>query len=599
MSLWILCIAISMGALVAVLATALAIDRSPLGKRSNFKMLYLLAGGVFVSAVFMFYPGHWAAGEATLRGFARAVLLSFFNSMQIFGIGCEFNVVQDGLLHCPSSLNPVYQVWAAFLFVLAPVSTFGFVLSMFKNLSAKFRYLTVYRRDVYIFSELNDKSLALAKDIADKKKRAAIIFTGIADDKDNPINELQEEAKKLNAILFKKDLLSLNFKHHSKKRAIWFFTIGNNETENMNQTLRLISLYRERQNTHLYAFSTKVESQLLLGSVDKGAVKVRRINEVRSLINRELYERGGETIFGSAATEEDGSRHICAVVVGMGRHGTEMTKALAWFGQMYGYTLEVHAFDADPLAEEKFTALAPELMSPEYNGATLEGEAQYTIKIHSGVDVNTQSFAREIAALGRPTYALVALGNDDINIATAVNLRMYFARMGVDPILKAIVYSTEQKKALDGLKNYRGQEYKIDFIGDLESSYSFNSIIDSDLEEDALERHLKWGKEEEFWVYEYNYRSSCASAIHMQARIYCGMPGAGKPEAELTDEERHLVEVLEHRRWNAYMRSEGYVFSGSTDKKSRNDMAKMHQDLVEFDRLDAVTKRKDSQVGSR
>jgi hypothetical protein len=76
------------------------------------------------------------------------------------------------------------------------------------------------------------------------------------------------------------------------------------------------------------------------------------------------------------------------------------------------------------------------------------------------------------------------------------------------------------------------------------------------------------------------------------------MPGAGKAEGELTLEERDLIEVLEHRRWNAYMRSEGYVFSGSTDKASRNDMAKMHQDLVEFDRLDEVTKRKDSQVGS-
>jgi hypothetical protein len=56
--------------------------------------------------------------------------------------------------------------------------------------------------------------------------------------------------------------------------------------------------------------------------------------------------------------------------------------------------------------------------------------------------------------------------------------------------------------------------------------------------------------------------------------------------------------VLEHRRWNAYMRSEGYVFSGSTDKKSRNDLAKMHHDLVNFADLSEEEKRKDSSVGT-
>ena len=126
----------------------------------------------------------------------------------------------------------------------------------------------------------------------------------------------------------------------------------------------------------------------------------------------------------------------------------------------------------------------------------------------------------------------------------------------------------------------------------MESSYTEDVIIDSDLEEDALNRHLKWGKEDEFWTYEYNYRSSMASAIHMKARIQCGIPGADKREDELTEEERNVIEVLEHRRWNAYMRAEGYVFSGSKDKSSRNDLAKMHHDLVDFSSLTEEDKRK-------
>ena len=58
------------------------------------------------------------------------------------------------------------------------------------------------------------------------------------------------------------------------------------------------------------------------------------------------------------------------------------------------------------------------------------------------------------------------------------------------------------------------------------------------------------------------------------------------------------MDRLEHRRWNAYMRSEGYVYSGSPDKASRNDLAKMHHDLVDFSRLTEEEKKKDSRVSS-
>ena len=36
----------------------------------------------------------------------------------------------------------------------------------------------------------------------------------------------------------------------------------------------------------------------------------------------------------------------------------------------------------------------------------------------------------------------------------------------------------------------------------------------------------------------------------------------------------------------------------SPEKSSRNDLGKMHHDLVDFDRLSEEDKRKDSQVGS-
>lgn len=597
--MWITCFILSVGCLVMAAILSFIINGSKFVKKHKYNLFNSLFAGIFVSALFMFFPIHSATTETTLLNEVKAFLLSMFNSMQIFTTGCEFAVVTDSMGHCPDWLDNVYQIWSATIFVLAPIFTFSFVVSLFKNISAYFKYLTSYFRDAYIFSELNEKSLVLANDIKNKHKKSVVVFTDVFEGNEEKIYELIEGAKRLGAICFKKDILVVDFKKHSAKKTISFFAIGGNETENLNQSLKLIDNYKQRTNTHIYVFSTKIESELLLTATDKGQIRVRRINEVRSLINRLLYENG-KIIFQSAKNSPSGLKNISAVVVGMGRHGTEMVKALAWFGQMDGYRIEIDAFDKDELAEEKFTVLSPDLMSPKYNGVEIEEEAQYKITFHAGLDVDSVFFVREIEKLKGATYVLVALGNDDVNIKTAINLRMYFERIGVHPVIQAIVYNSQQKKALDGIKNYGGKLYDINFIGDLESSYIEDVIIDSELEKAALERHLKGDRnEEEFWTDEYNYRSSVASAIHMRARIECGIPGATKTEADLTNAEKNIIAVLEHRRWNAYMRAEGYIYSGSTDKSSRNDLAKMHPALVAFSPLHEEYKPIDSKIGTK
>ena len=176
---------------------------------------------------------------------------------------------------------------------------------------------------------------------------------------------------------------------------------------------------------------------------------------------------------------------------------------------------------------------------------------------------------------------------------------MLFEQIHLHPRIQAVVWNTYIKAPLECACNQSGQPYDIQPIGDLPSSYSVNTVLNSELAEDALARHLKWGTEEDFWAYEYNFRSSCASALHMKLRIAMGVPGADKREEDLTEEERDGIEKLEHCRWNAYMRSDGFIYSGSKDKASRNNLAKMHNNLVSFDELTEEVKRLDSIVGTK
>lgn len=353
----------------------------------------------------------------------------------------------------------------------------------------------------------------------------------------------------------------------------------------MIQGLKIIEEYKKMDNVRLYVFAIGVESEMLLAKTDYGNMKVRRVNEIKSLVNRTLYDEG-EMLFDNAVPAEDGLKDISVVIVGLGRHGTEMMKGFIWYCQMDGYRLKIDGFDDNPEAEDIIRGAVPEL-------------SYYDVTIHSGVNVNTKSFSDSIMGLNRTSFVFVCLDSDEMNIRTAVNMRMLYERVGIKPVIQAVVKSSYEKKALEGITNYKGQSYDIRFIGDVESSYSADVIISSELEEEALQRHLKWGEEEEFWRYEYNYQSSIASAIHLRARIHCGVAGADKSDDELTEEERTIIESLEHRRWNAYMRTEGYVYSGSTDKSTRNDLGKMHHDLIEYDMMSDEEKRKDSKVGTR
>lgn len=594
--MWVFSFFVSISCVLLAVAVSAASGKLGGEKKHKIGLMQALLVGSVAAACVLFFPVHVATEDSSAIGSWQVLLLSILDSMEVLKGGCSLDSIKGGMPGCPDWLDVAYQLWAATLFVIAPVLTLGFILSFFRNLSASLRYRMAFFADVYAFSELNEKSLALATDIKKNSKKACVIFAGTKLGNET-VEELKEAAEKLGAIFFHRNIVAINLARHSAKAPLYLFAIADDETENLNQALRLVEKYHDRAETHLYALTTKMESELLLTAVDKGAVKVRRVNEVRSLIDRILFEQGN-ILFDGARLTDAGTKRISAVVVGMGRHGTEMVKSLAWYCQMDGYELRVNAFDKDPLARDRFTLLAPELMSPDYNGVQVPGEAAYRIDIHSGMDVNSVAFADTVSRITDATYILVALGKDDLNISTAVNLRMYFERLKIHPVIQAIVYDSQRKKALEGIQNYRGQAYDIQFIGDMEASYTEAVIMGSELEAQALQRHLKWGKEEEFWTYEYNYRSSVASAIHMKARIHCGIAGADKKEDELTGREQEIIENLEHRRWNAYMRSEGYVFSGSTDKSSRNDLAKMHHDLVDFSSLTEEEKRKDSKVGT-
>ena len=111
----------------------------------------------------------------------------------------------------------------------------------------------------------------------------------------------------------------------------------------------------------------------------------------------------------------------------------------------------------------------------------------------------------------------ISLGNDELNIRTAAGLRAACERNGSHPVIQAIVYNSKESRILDDINNHKKQKYDIDFIGDVASSYTENVLINSELEDEAKLIHTEYAPAGSLFDYEYNYRSSCASAIHAEA----------------------------------------------------------------------------------
>ena len=578
---------------LALLASVVAFYMAIRNKYDKIKPIYLLIAGVFSSCLLMVFPVHLCAFSGDPLSWIKALFVSAQDAVQFFTADADHSIIADNTACLSGWIEEGYEVLVSVLIISAPILTFSFVLSFFKGITAQLRYWFHAAADTYVFSEINQNSVSLAESIYKENNDAILIFANLPKEEDQTIEELLDRVKAINAICFRNDISQIKLKEKSQETKTYFFAMCDDESKSISQALQIIPKYRHRKNSMVFLFSSDIESELILNNLDKGCLIVRRINP-RNAFMIHMLSSEGKRLFDTALPLEGKEKEISVLLLGLGQFGQEILKALAWYCQMDDYTLRIHAFDKDKQAEDKITAMCPELMGKEYNGVRREGEAFYDIHIHP-YDVDTASFKDKVREIGRISYAFVSLGNDSLNITTAVNLRVLFEQMGIHPEIVAVVTDPEKCTALAHAVAQNDMPYKIRFVGDAKTIYSSDVIINSELEKEALELHKRYQENKSaygFYEFEYNYKSSMASVIHYGARKHCKIPGAGKSELEITPEERKTIEALEHKRWNAYMRAVGFI-NGET----KNLLGKTHPNLVEYGKLSPDTQRIDSRVG--
>ena len=338
-------------------------------------------------------------------------------------------------------------------------------------------------------------------------------------------------------------------------------------------------------------------------------LNLMRIDAVRLLTYNYLADNGVKLF--RNATDTDGLKVINATIVGFGKYGSEMLKALMWFCQMPGYKINLKVIDRDERCRSRFEAMLPGFKVGESHDD--DNDVRYQVEFITAT-FGESGFIDAVSSLPEKNYFFISLGNDETNMLASTAIRCAREQVGKtdDPhtgddgdIVTTVIYSSDVKDLV---------RPEVNVIGDLSTFYSYETITGNQLVNNGYEEHLLWsskcnnvsglGDEDEitrneYQLSAYNFNSSIAKALHRRLHgqiidLYDGeLREVLKETRNFADAKAYLSEIeansdssdslaktklaskIEHVRWNAYMRSEGFVYN-----KKRQTRFMMHDKLV-------------------
>ncbi len=588
--------------IIGILCLGIAITFAVVSRHNIKKWTSVALFGV-LTATFCFalptFSRHWS-DNAFIDGLYRT-LSSLLYSLKV--VAGRQDLAQIEAIAFTSGVKYVYIVICYTIFFISPIITTTWLMVFLGDMGEKIRYAFHFSKNGYIFSELNENALSIVQGIKKEDKHAAIVFCNTK----NSDKSLIVKARKQGGICFYMPCDS--FRAGWLHKCYNFYLVSNNEDKNIKDASSIIEKYKSRKenkrNTDkiiINAYAQSGTSIDIIESMNSKNVKVRFIDKVALLCNQLIFENPLYNI------PNDG-KNISVMIIGCGRTGAQMLKTVAWCGQMDGYTLKIRVYDKEEI-KDKFFAQAPELKSDEYDIDFIK------------TDVSSSTFEAEAAKNLAATYVFIATGDDELNLQVAVTLRGIFRRKtrryDNNPIILARV--RDDFKTLNLKKNDFLLKRNIVPFGNDMDLFKGEIPFETKFEKLSLGVHLAYEGVlnadcksvgyieacDRFYCEEYNRRASMAVALHIAAKLVsCGIMKYF--ELDLTDVEAKAFEkdILpdktrldrlaknEHKRWNAFYRSEGYRSATIEEMKEyvpiigshKDKRSKLHPCITEWDKL--------------
>ena len=460
-------------------------------KDAGITVLTMVAMATIGFSLFWLRIFYYSCGDIS---FPENLIVAFMDAIRYFAMGKGFAEIDE----LPCDLYIAYYRLEIVLSLLAPMCTATVLYSLLQTVFNRVRLTFSTNCPVCYFSELNERSLTLAKTLNKpdpsqkvKKPKTKIVFCKVSGH-----SPLQAEAQAMGAVVVDDPIHLINLPD-ATVRQVRVFLIDDNEENNIQTLLKMQrKLYRKETDvpktesdktesgkpaahapeSDFLVFSTQESAELVYDQVVQGldksrlAYDVHLINETRQvahklLMDHPLYE----------AAEACSQDQISLLVVGCGYLGTQILKAAILCGLMDSYRFDVQVIDDQAqqleqqfLHEHPFLAetsdIFPAKSNPQEPGNPNPKYPALTPVFHSA-NVCTKAFDDVLKNhCARCNYIVVATGNDQLNVTTAEYLRRWYTQQvlmdpdtkNTSPLIFAAVRSPERHKALKTLENTPG-----------------------------------------------------------------------------------------------------------------------------------------------
>ena len=390
-------------------------------KRNNLKSVIRTLGvGVFLSLVVMVLP-YYIGGRSPY-----AFWLSVFNAMCAMLMNADPVEILESIGTVQVSFVSVYRAVLLFLFILAPLFTVGITLSFFSERFTRLLYrLRSVFRDSYLFSAVNERTVCLAENIAEKERKPLILFA-ISGSTEDESAELLSRIKKLGGYVLTGDISSVR---HNIRRKRHYYLLDFDGSINLENGLRLFEKYNDAASDTLYMWLyTKDETASVIFDYLYEKFHVQLINE-EQLIARQLVR---DFPLYKAVT---GNR-LSILLVGAGNIGLEILRTVTWCGQLGdGIRTEIYVIDRDgDRAKALLAKSSPQLAE------------RFGIRFYTA-DTETDSFPKVLSDIS-PDYIIVSLGEEKRNIRTGLYLRRFYGLNGDKPFIHILMDKTATEELL-------------------------------------------------------------------------------------------------------------------------------------------------------
>ena len=593
---YIVCFCIACCLLIIATHTAADSKRGKLRFGGLFAYLLLATYVIYMPILFSDYDA------------PTALLGGVINALQVISLDADYlesyEIVRTAFND--TTFSYLYSTVLGFLHFALPavsaVTAYTFIVYCMTNL--QMAVVNRHNGELFIFSEVNERTIFTAADLRKNCPRADIVFAGYGND--IGYKELIDE---LHCVFKPEPITELKIRNKARRQC-HYFCFSSSGDHNLDEALTLASKLSDcdeltQKRSHIYIAADGKETETMIDSVNSGITDIQLIDEnsfsVYSLLNEHPLYLGAH----------DGV--ISLLICGFNELSEQLFRTALWCGQLEGYKLKIRLLA--PESENRLDRMRmdfPEVFSEDYD----IGFSFYR---------DESEFSALLRQHGDASYICVCGSSDSDSISRALFIRRQFYKNDLslckEPFIAVHIRSDEKYSMVQNLQTgetnpSRRVSYDLVPFGCISACYSYSSLLCSDIEGLAKNVHMCYedifsdgpiNVSEALMRYnelEVNKASNRANAMHIRYKLWLmGLDYTSNETAQEVDFEEYLTSdrldslmLTEHDRWMAFLRSEGwttatleeveeYKKSGLSAGRHNCPLLMMHPYICPFDEL--------------